>query len=254
MRLVFILILLNLLSGISAARANLISIQTVENRVLFYSSDRNSIERISRSLGCSVTDIRSVEKSILEPNLSHPELRSSVRTPLATLRLFDANSNFFPFGSSLARLVNDMNMVLDRYEFEGLPQRILQADVTACLPPHIVPLLFQESTGETGANCFMSALNFHRQRSLEFTSATQLMEELSRGYRASGRDSQPQPGDIGIMRDSNGSVIHAFVWIGDNWVFTKNGTGNLQPYRFQRFEQMQSYYNTSRVEFFSPNR
>ena len=93
--------------------------------------------------------------------------------------------------------------------------------------------------------------SLNQQRSLQFTSEKQLVEELKSGFIQNNKS--PKFGDIGIIRNQEGSIIHAFVWINDNWVFTKNGHGSLQPYRFQKYNDMLSYYKTYDAEFYSPN-
>lgn len=239
---------LTLLISISAF-ASILSIQTGNDKVYFYFEQREGAEEALQAMcGEQSSTFEEVPKSELEPDLSSPLLESKVRTPLQQLRIFDTNSGYYPFGGNIGTLVNDMNKILDRYEFDRLPSKVYRVEVSSCVPDHVLPLLFKEDLGHTGANCFNSVFNFNQPRTLQFLPPDPFIVELAEDYDpASGA---PEVGDIGVIYKA-GKPIHAFAVIGENWAYTKNGTGHLHPYRFQRISALRQFYSSSDIRYFS---
>ena len=53
----------------------------------------------------------------------------------------------------------------------------------------------------------------------------------------------PAFGDIIVMLERGGQVVHSCVYIADNIVFTKNGASFSTPWQFARLENVAAFYS-----------
>ncbi len=114
--------------------------------------------------------------------------------------------------------------------------------VTQLLPAFPRNLLYTypepgRSTKEPPPDCFWSALNFFNGLEPEHVSDLQsVMAALKRDFSPV---SQPLKfGDIILLKDPDGTPMHAAVFIADGIVFTKNGATDLQPWTLQDIDEM----------------
>ena len=90
-------------------------------------------------------------------------------------------------------------------------------------------------------DCFFTALNFFNEKADT--------NYFDRGYTArflaaecAETDASPALGDIIALKDSNGDIIHASVYIADGFVFTKNGINHVEPWILMRMADMVAIY------------
>ena len=101
---------------------------------------------------------------------------------------------------------------------------------------------------DNGANCFNLALHFGDGRNIEFTPENIFSGELDRKFNPVS-EATPKYGDIGVIY-KQGKPIHAFVSIADGWAYTKNGTGFMRPFRFQRVQSLLQCYSGNEIKYF----
>ncbi|MES2768209.1 MAG: hypothetical protein V4596_03605 [Bdellovibrionota bacterium] len=131
-------------------------------------------------------------------------------------------------------------------QYFSLPDIIFKVDVTECIPKNITDNLYQYTTR---GNCFNAAVRFHApEEPMESMDQEVLVEFLKNCEEVT----KPQFGDIGVFI-LMGKPEHAFVYIKDNWVFTKNGETSKAPYQFQRFHLTEKIYTpwiTEKMRFY----
>ncbi|MBC8003769.1 MAG: hypothetical protein H7X97_14385, partial [Opitutaceae bacterium] len=54
-------------------------------------------------------------------------------------------------------------------------------------------------------------------------------------------------GDVLLLQDHQGQIVHAFVHIAANIVFTKNGANIFSPWVLMRIEDVIGYYSKERT-------
>lgn len=52
------------------------------------------------------------------------------------------------------------------------------------------------------------------------------------------------PGDLVLVMNAAGEVLHSSVYIADDIVFTKNGVNYAQPWVFMRIKRMQGIFSS----------
>jgi hypothetical protein len=104
---------------------------------------------------------------------------------------------------------------------------------------------YPESWSEPTAarqDCFYAALNFFRD-----VPDTNLLDKdyVARVLAAEYAEatSQPTYGDLVMIHDPSGNIIHACVFIVANFVFTKNGVSSSQPWVFMDLDDVMLAYH-----------
>ena len=123
-----------------------------------------------------------------------------------------------------------------------------EIDVAELLPDFARLRLYrypQDESAEPVANpkdCIYSAMNFFRATpDTNFFNTNYLQEVLGRDYEAAS--DAPTFGDLIVMQEENGEIIHMCVYIAANLVFTKNGASHTQPWTLMRIEDTaRGYY------------
>jgi hypothetical protein len=91
-------------------------------------------------------------------------------------------------------------------------------------------------------DCHWTALNFFSQQPDErFGDIGFVQQTLVNDYYPVG--GAPAFGDIIVMLERGGQVVHSCVYIADNIVFTKNGASFSTPWQFARLENVAAFYS-----------
>jgi hypothetical protein len=92
-----------------------------------------------------------------------------------------------------------------------------------------------------GPDCFWSALNFFNDDADEASfDKHSITERLENEYVAAA--GPLQLGDLILLKDYRGMLLHACVFIADGMVFTKNGASYHQPWTLQELDDMVDGY------------
>lgn len=138
--------------------------------------------------------------------------------------------------------INDMNRPEQNTSIDGTYYGF---DITGLL--HMYPQVRERlnSPGINHSNCITSALMYlgisHDEAFVDPTTVDQILHDTSRFVMV---DSQ-EPEDLVYWYSQIGSfkvTIHVYIDLGYGWAFTKNGSDDEQPYRFQRIENMSQYF------------
>lgn len=139
------------------------------------------------------------------------------------------------------------NKLVSITKFFSLEEHIFKVDVTDCISNSIVDYLFQYNTR---GNCFNAAVRFHLpQEQMQSMDHEYFSEFLTTKCR---EISEPKFGAVGVFL-REGKPEHAFIYIKDDWVFTKNGEKSTSPYQFQRFyltEKIYAPWITEKMRFY----
>ena len=93
----------------------------------------------------------------------------------------------------------------------------------------------------TRRDCFWTAMNFFNQQPDDrFCDFESIKKVLQTDYYPIQND--PVYGDIIVLINARGTIIHAAVYLADNKVFTKNGGYFLQPWLIMDFDDMLAFY------------
>lgn len=118
------------------------------------------------------------------------------------------------------------------------------ADVSTCIPHHVLAY-HGKNPAVNGPNCFNLALVIAGVLpSLRYSTG----EEMAFFYgsplcRVLTSNEKKQPGDLGVIVTApRGDVLHAFIRISDNLVYSKNGYSKEQAYFAQHYEPMSKLY------------
>ena len=91
-------------------------------------------------------------------------------------------------------------------------------------------------------DCHWTALNFYSQQPDErFGDIGFVQQTLVNDYYPTG--GAPALGDIIVMLEHDGQVVHSCVYIADNIVFTKNGASFSTPWQLARLENVAAFYS-----------
>lgn len=120
--------------------------------------------------------------------------------------------------------------------------------ISMLMPPFPRTRVFRyrhESDGPT-PNCHYSALNYFAiqpDQSLQDlpTAAQRLIEQYDDIPRADIR-----PGDLVLIRDDHGDVLHSCNYLCDDLVFTKNGGAMAQPWTIQHMDDVVNSFSCHR--------
>jgi hypothetical protein len=127
-------------------------------------------------------------------------------------------------------------------------------DLAHLLPPMARKLVYTypyPSTNkvEMRRDCHWTSLNFFSSTPDDhFTDPAVVKRTLETEYYPI--NSEPKLGDIVVLSDSNGIMIHSAAYLADNIVFTKNGAIFTQPWMYMKLDDMQVYYQT----FYPPDK
>lgn len=119
-------------------------------------------------------------------------------------------------------------------------------NISVFLPPVARSRLFTfpDSWTEPQAvreDCIWSSMNFfNEQPDMSFLDSNHSREVLLRDF-ATIRD-QPTYGDLVCLVNEKGDLIHMCVYIADNFVFTKNGINQLQPWVLMKMQDMLLFF------------
>jgi hypothetical protein len=119
-------------------------------------------------------------------------------------------------------------------------------NVSHLLPPFARLRLYTypyTSSDPTAArqDCFFTALNFFNETpNTNFFKAAYAAQALRSDYSPIPRT--PSFGDVVLLERANGEVIHACVYIADDFVFSKNGVDPEQPWVLMRMADMLALY------------
>ncbi len=140
--------------------------------------------------------------------------------------------------SGYAAAMQTANRMRDWTLYNELPEKILKIPMTNCLPSASVSYLMLE---RTKGNCFNSTMRFFRSDiEPEETDERVITSYLENSCKKAKVDQKP----FGIVGTLSNEVflVHAFIYIGDNWVLTKNGETNRRPLQFQRLSATKQIY------------
>jgi hypothetical protein len=106
-------------------------------------------------------------------------------------------------------------------------------------------------------DCFFTALNFFNETpDTNFFNASYAEEVLRTQYCPLKR--APSFGDVALLATDNGKLVHACVYIADDFVFSKNGVAPEQPWALMKMGDMLAlYYPTEKsvhLQFLRRNR
>jgi hypothetical protein len=121
-------------------------------------------------------------------------------------------------------------------------------DVIHLLPPFVQERLYCYPTFSAAdlnkpalVNCLWTSLNFFLpQPDDRFLDAATALKALQEDYFIIETDYKL--GDIVALIDSNGSVIHAAVYIAGDILFSKNGISSMAPWTFMTLDEVKKYY------------
>jgi len=92
-------------------------------------------------------------------------------------------------------------------------------------------------------NCFWTAMNFFNDKpDPQFVSAENTRRALAQDYRSIA--GQPIYGDLVVVEDKCGKLIHTCVYLADDVVFTKNGADYMQPWVLMKIPDVVAYYDS----------
>lgn len=90
-------------------------------------------------------------------------------------------------------------------------------------------------------NCFWSAMNFFNDRpDDELVDPSHMRARLERDFF--GVEEPSRLGDVILLSRSDGTLVHAAVFIAADVVWTKNGASHTQPWIFARMEDLAASY------------
>lgn len=115
-----------------------------------------------------------------------------------------------------------------------------QANISKCLPSFV-----QNTHGKYpkswGPNCFnLAFLSSNLNEELRYIDEFET-QKILKDHCSPVSENDRKPGDIGIIYE-NGVIFHAFVWISQSLVFTKNGATEGVPYTLSSWTSLKSFY------------
>jgi hypothetical protein len=121
-----------------------------------------------------------------------------------------------------------------RTRLAASPKDTVSIPLQDLLPPFIRDTLGRHEDCH-GPNCFNAALSAagDKEGTRMLVGIAALAAELEWSYRLLPEGAAAQVGDLLIYRDAEGDAQHAAYYVGDGFVFTKNGLSRNNPYLFQ---------------------
>jgi hypothetical protein len=122
--------------------------------------------------------------------------------------------------------------------------------VSAFLPPFARLRLYTfpnawPDASHAREDCFFTSLNFFNVAAdTNFFEHTYSRKVLMTDYAPI--TDEPTFGDVVMLVDSAGDGIHACVYIAEDFVFTKNGVNQLQPWVIMKMSEMTTYFPTDK--------
>lgn len=101
----------------------------------------------------------------------------------------------------------------------------------------------EQHDGPTAAiqNCSFSAMNFfHETPDTNFINLDYTQAVLRRDYEAV--TDAPTMGDLILMKNDAGELIHICVYLAEDFTFTKNGVSSREPWTVMRIEDVAAVY------------
>jgi hypothetical protein len=254
-RFVFLLFSVSLFANGVFAHAEILSIQVEQNpntrqkNIFAYVETLRSVDNMLSEISCvsTPTDITEVSKfEISQPESIVAHYRGKPRlVPLAEC---------FEFGKpipdeGLLSLLNKVNKVSSSLVFETLPKNIFKINITKCLPERMVALA--NTPGGESANCFNAAAYVIGLMDMPTDGMEAFSPPLFNREYFDEITIGKSTADLGVIYGSQGNAVHAFVPLGGEiidrskqWVFTKDGISNHQPFRFERMSDMLVRYES----------
>lgn len=232
------------------SNADLLSIQTQINtdskNIFFYLPNMDEVQKISSIFpnpSCVKVPV-SVPTTQIEP-VRFVTLDKRRDEPIS-LPIEEALGSEFVGHRGYLEALQEGNKLTSITKYFSLPDSIFKVDVTDCIPKVITDNLYQV---RTKGNCFSAAVRFHFPQ----VPMNEMDPDVFADFLKTCQEvTEPRFGDVGIFI-LMGKPEHAFVYIKDNWVFTKNGVTPYAPYQFQRFYLTEKIYTpwiTEKMRFF----
>jgi hypothetical protein len=121
-------------------------------------------------------------------------------------------------------------------------------DIAHLLPPiprqriYTFPYPSSESN-DLVEDCHWTAINFFASQPAYFADPSEIAATISAGYNLIGTQrSKAQFGDLVTVKTSENILVHSAVYIADDIVYTKNGSGLNQPWLYMKLEDMLAFY------------
>ena len=134
------------------------------------------------------------------------------------------------------------------------PNRILRLPLQKILPRFIRRNL--DAYDQDGiVNCLSCAvaIGADAEFELSYMDDELFVDHLTQGYL---RVTEPQAGDMMVLRDARGQIVHAAIYISEELVFTKNGFSRHSPLRLQMRMGLDAVYQDfgiTSVDYFRRN-
>ncbi|MBA4147831.1 MAG: hypothetical protein H0X66_06915 [Verrucomicrobia bacterium] len=124
-------------------------------------------------------------------------------------------------------------------------------DIAHLLPPFVRQRLYTYPLPDSEAHfgrqdCHWTSLNFWNDNAGRgFDSPEAAASAVEAGYfHVADALEDAQLGDIIFLQSQDGNLIHSAVFIADDVVFTKNGSGPNQPWIYMKMEDMLPFYDS----------
>lgn len=246
--------LLDTNEGQSPTKPLSIQVETTDDKkkiIWFYFSDEKSLDFWAKKMPrfCNPAAVK-VSSDEIERKATYDVLFRKDR------RNFTAKSDlsFFvdpqkPKPTSLVDYINEFNK-----PFKLEAPLILKADFTKCLESKISKIA--NTLYDYESNCFGAVLYLKDLRpNPDYEGARSLVWELNKDSPI--KTDNVKYGDVGVIFRYS-SPIHAFISITggspDDWAFTKNGAGEIDPFIFMKIKHIQKLYKSigsTGMEFYS---
>ncbi len=119
-----------------------------------------------------------------------------------------------------------------------------EANITSCVPNHI-NLFHNKSPYISGPNCWnLTLVKSGILQNLRYSSPEEMKLYLNSPLcEALQKNQQRLPGDIGSIKTYDNELIHAFVYVSEKLVYSKNGVEKINPYALQELNTVYDEYH-----------
>jgi hypothetical protein len=221
-----------------------IQVETIKKKklVYFYFATNKELLITKYTFGSCMGKTLSVTKQEIEPvEFANFKSRNESFVRSSEVKLEELfKPGFIPpsYTDGYLKALHDSNRLRDRSLYTSLPSDILKIDMTNCFSPIMVSSLMERRTSQT--NCFNSTIQFHVTDYERTSSHPGEMEDFVK-YCEEQDPEHLILGDI-VVYYTLEFLAHAFVYLQDGWVYTKNGDIHYNPRQFQRYQMTESVY------------
>jgi hypothetical protein len=170
-----------------------------------------------------------------------------------------------PEGADVQRLVNYWGVGGREREIRPLVESLAEAEgggeiaVAMLLPPfarrHLYTYFTPSPTRNNNRDCLWTALSFFREDEEQMPTENEALQRIFREeyYPIGGN---LQLGDMVVIADEDGWLVHAAVYIADDLYFSKQGPNPARPWILMRLQEMKDFYPSThprKVGFYRRN-